>query len=106
MPPGEELRVRPEDLVAHAARIGTVAGQVETARQAGEAVRPSADAYGRLCTIVPILLGGLQDLVVDGIDAAADSLRDTGERLRITARGYESTDAGNAADLNRARSGR
>jgi hypothetical protein len=41
---------------------------------------------------VPVLLGGLQDMVVDGIDAAAHSLHDTGGRLRTAAEGYRTAD--------------
>jgi hypothetical protein len=52
-----------------------------------------------LCTIVPVLLGSLQDLVVDGIDAAGHSLRDTAGRLRTAAHAYQTTDHHNATAL-------
>jgi hypothetical protein len=92
MPAGDGIGVSSSDLVAHAGHVEGLADQIATAKQAGDAVRPSMAAYGKLCTIVPVLLGGLQGLLVDGIDAAAHSLRDTSGRLRTAADGYRSTD--------------
>jgi len=83
--------------VAHAAAIEGVAGEVATSKQAGDAVRLDAGAYGKLCAIVPALLNGLSDVLVDGIDTAAGSLRDTGTRLRTAAGGYQATDEQAAA---------
>ncbi|NJC71632.1 ESX-1 secretion-associated protein [Planosporangium thailandense] len=93
MPSADGTDVTPAELVAHAGHIETIAGQVSTARQAGDAVRLDAGAYGKLCTIVPALLGGLQNLLVDGIDTAARSLHDTGARLRTAAESYQAADA-------------
>lgn len=93
MPSADGTDVSPSELVAHAGHVEAVAGQVSTAGQAGEAVRLEAGAYGRLCTIVPMLLGGLQNLLVDGIDTAARSLHDTGARLRTAAESYRAADA-------------
>jgi hypothetical protein len=92
MSSGEGIGVSPSDLVAHAGHVEAIGDRVATAKQAGDAVRPSMAAYGKLCTIVPVLLGGLQDMVVDGIDAAAHSLHDTGGRLRTAAEGYRTAD--------------
>jgi hypothetical protein len=51
--------------------------------------------------MVPVLLGGLQDLVVDGIAAAERSLHDTGDRLRRTAEAYRAADEHSAQMLDR-----
>ena len=40
----------------------------------------------------PVMLYALQGILIDGISAAADSLHDTGGRLRTTAQDYEATD--------------
>jgi hypothetical protein len=69
-----------------------MAGEVGTAKGAGEAVRVGSEAYGQLCQIVPALLNELQDLLLDGIGAAQESLHDTGDRLRTAAQGYQGTD--------------
>jgi Excreted virulence factor EspC, type VII ESX diderm len=87
-----QFGVRPPDLVVHAAHVEAIAGQVTTAAEAGAAVRPGPDAYGKLCVLVPVMLGALQDVVVDGMRAAADALDDTGARLRTTAEAYRATD--------------
>jgi hypothetical protein len=100
---GDHIDVRPADLVAHAAAIEAVAGEVATARQAGDAVRLDVGAYGKLCTIVPALLNGLSGVLVDGIDTAAQSLRDTGARLRTAAGGYQASDEQAAAMHRRIR---
>jgi hypothetical protein len=88
----EQVTVRHPDLVTHAATVTAVGDRVSTAAQAGQAVRPSSDAYGKLCFMVPAMLGALQDVLVDGIASAADSLHDTATRLRTTAEAYEATD--------------
>jgi hypothetical protein len=103
MPAGDQIQVTPGDLAAHAARIEGVADRVSTAQQAGAAVGMGADAYGELCTVVPALLGALQDRIVDGIAAAAGSLHDTGRRLRTAAGGYQATDQHAAAAHDRIR---
>jgi hypothetical protein len=88
----DRLEVRAADLVAHAGHVETVGDHVRTAKQAGSAVRPNGDAYGKLCVAVPVMLGALQDVLVDGIGAAADALHDTAGRLRNAAQSYEVTD--------------
>jgi hypothetical protein len=97
MPVGDHIDVAPADLVAHSAAIEGIAGEVATAGRAGEAAQMGTDAYGKLCAVVPVLLNGLSGLLVDGIDTAAQSLRDTGQRLRTAAGGYEATDQQSAA---------
>jgi hypothetical protein len=86
------IHVAPSKLVGHATGIDGVADDIATARQAGNEVRLDAQAYGKLCTIVPVLLDGLQGLMLDGMDAAIGSLHDTGGRLRTAAQAYQSTD--------------
>jgi hypothetical protein len=88
----DQVGVRHAELVTHAGHVEDVAGRVTTAAQAGAAVRAGSDAYGKLCVMVPVMLNALQDVLIDGINAAAGSLHDTGVRLRATATEYESTD--------------
>ncbi|HEY6595299.1 MAG TPA: type VII secretion target [Asanoa sp.] len=102
MRPGDDVTVRPSALVAHATHVDAVGSAVDSAGQAGAATRPGAEAYGRLCTIVPMLLGQLQSHVVGGIAAAGDSLRDTAGRLRTAADGYGGSDQRSASTVSRA----
>ncbi|MGC4816817.1 type VII secretion target [Micromonospora sp. DT63] len=93
MPGGDGIQVDPDDLTAHAARLDRCAGSLDTAQQAGQHVRLGTDAYGQLCALMPTLLDGLQRTLVDGIGAAAASVRDTAGKLRVGADHYRSSDA-------------
>jgi hypothetical protein len=88
----DQVAVRHTELVTHAGHVDGVADGVAEAARAGATVRAGGDAYGKLCAMVPVMLNGLQDTLIDGINSAATSLRDTGTRLRTTADGYASTD--------------
>jgi hypothetical protein len=99
MLPSDAVEVRPSGLVGHAAHVDAVGSAVDSAAQAGAATRPGPEAYGRLCTIVPVLLGQLQSYVVDGITAAGDSLHDTAVRLRTAADGYGASDQRSASTV-------
>ena len=93
--------VRGGDLVACADRVAAIGDRVGAAAGAGAAVRAGSDAYGKLCLMVPITLDVLQGVLVEGIEAAAESVRDTGDRLRVTAREYAGADERGAAKLGR-----
>ena len=67
---------------------------------------PVQDAYGQLCTIVPLMVNTLQDLVLEAIDTAAGSLHDTADRLDTAAAGYHETDEATTDDLRRLEGGR
>lgn len=101
--PTNEFAVQPSALVLHANHIDVVADEIGTAKGAGDAVRVDSGAYGQLCQIVPVVLNSLQDLLLDGIGAAQESLHDTGERLRTAARSYQGTDQQREQDIQRLR---
>lgn len=103
MPAGEGIRVDPGDLTAHAARLDHHADSLDTARHAGQHTRLSADAYGQLCAIMPTLLDGLQRILVGGVGAASESLRDTADRLRVSADRYRASDARASQQIDRIR---
>ena len=88
----DQFGVRHTELITHAASIEAIGDRVSTAQQAGSSVRAGADAYGKLCVLVPVMLGALQDVLIDGIAQAAESLHDTSARLRLTAADYQGTD--------------
>lgn len=103
MAAGDEFRVTAADLRAHAGHLDQVADDLATAKQAGDTTTPGPEAYGRLCVIVPMLLGRLQSVLTDGIEAAVQSVRDTGGRVRSAADDYRSTDEASSAKLDRIR---
>ena len=97
----DHFGVRQKDLATHAGHVGAIGDQVSTAAQAGGATRAGPEAYGKLCVMVPGMLNVLQDVLVDGIKAEADSLRDTGDRLRTTAQDYAGADQRSTSKLRR-----
>jgi hypothetical protein len=103
---GDAVAVVAADLVSHAGHVATIAQQVTTAAEAARSTTPGPEAYGRLCVMVPIMLGALQSIVVDGIDTAAKSLHDTGDRLRSVAAEYGSVDERTAAGFDSIYQGR
>jgi hypothetical protein len=92
-----EFQVHSASLVAHATEVDRIGDGLTTAAQAGEAVRTGTDAYGQLCQIVPDLLNGLQQTLIDGMNTAAGSVHDTADSVRSVAASYDAAD-GNAAD--------
>ena len=88
----DRLSVRHTELVTHAGHVEAIAGRVATAAGAGRAVRADNGAYGQLCVMVPAMLNVLHDILVDGLDECAESLRDTGAKLRTTAGEYTASD--------------
>ena len=85
--------------MGHAGHVEAVADEVAAAAGAGRVVRAGSGAYGQLCVMVPAMLGVLQDILVDGLDECASSLRDTGARLRTTASEYDASDQFSASLL-------
>jgi hypothetical protein len=100
-----QVTVRHPDLVTHAATVSAIGDEVATAEQAGQVVRAGADAYGKLCAMVPAMFAGLQEALVDGVGSAADSMHDTAARLRATAESYAATDQRRADVFDGIRSG-
>jgi hypothetical protein len=99
----DQFGVRPADVTAHAGHVEAIADRVATAAAAGTAVRPGPAAYGQLCTMVPVMLGALQDILVAAIGEASASLHDTGGRLRTVAQSYETVDENRAQVTDRIR---
>lgn len=95
------VEVTPADLYAHGGHVHAVADGVDEALAAGRSVRSAPGAYGQLCLIVPIMLGALQDVLLDGIADSAGALHGTGDLVRAAAAEYERVDEDNAAGIAR-----
>lgn len=96
----DEIVANPAIIRRHAAGVDALATDVARARQAGDTVRMDNEAYGKLCTIVPMLVNSLQDIVLDAIGTADASLRDTADRLRTVADSYTASDLASEAASN------
>jgi excreted virulence factor EspC (type VII ESX diderm) len=95
----DRIVVQQPELLAHAAHVEAIADRVAAAAGVGRAVRAGAEAYGKLCLLVPTMLDAVQDILVDSLNETAGSLGDTGARLRVSAIGYDTTDAQSAASF-------
>lgn len=103
MPAGDGIAANPADLVAHARHLDGIADALAVARQAGRSTRLDADAYGHLCLVVPVLLGEVRRVLIDGIDSAGGSVHDTADRLRDVSAHYRESDSRAEAALDRIR---
>ena len=54
--PGDGFAIAPDTLTTHAGQVRSVGDDVANAKQAGNAVHVGMDAYGQLCTIVPMIV--------------------------------------------------
>jgi hypothetical protein len=100
------IEVSPEDLRRHAGHLDGIADELATAKQAGEVTRPGMDAYGKLCWIVPAMLNEVQGPLVEGIAAAADSVRATADAVAGAAEQYAQVDAWAAGNMRTGGPGR
>ncbi|MEU4694878.1 type VII secretion target [Actinoplanes sp. NPDC023714] len=91
------MRADPDDLRRHASHLD---GVLARARFAGDDTRMTADAYGHLCVIVPILLEQVRTPLIEAIETAARAVGDSAEAVRRAADDYEHTDGTNATDLS------
>jgi Excreted virulence factor EspC, type VII ESX diderm len=103
----DAITVRAEELSTHALTVAAISEAVteQAGPRSGDAVRaPGLQAYGRLCVLVPSMLGEVQVALTGAVESAADSLADTADRLWATAQAYEAADRRRAeafADVRR-----
>jgi hypothetical protein len=88
----DHLGVSAAELDTHARHVEAIQDEVSLAGQAGVAVRAGPDSYGRLCVVVPVMLGALQDVLVEAVGRAADGLRESADDLRLVAEHYSDSD--------------
>jgi len=101
-----DLAVTPQALARHATGMEAIASGVAQAKQAGDTVRVGGEAYGQLCTIVPLLINSLQDIIIDAISAASTSLHETAQLLLQVADGYVEADSASEEGLKQIGPGR
>jgi hypothetical protein len=84
--------VEPDDVTVHAGRLDRIGDGIATAIDAARYVQLHPEAYGQICSFVPAILNDLSTPLIDGLQTAVDSLRDTAARLRTTADAYLTAD--------------
>ena len=100
---GSKFQVDSASLVAHASTVDSTGEELARIADAGRAVQTDTEAYGQLCQFVPVLLNGLQQAMVDGMNTAAASAHQTAASLRSVAAAYDSADAATADRLRKTR---
>jgi hypothetical protein len=99
----DAFQVDSASLVHHAGEVDRIGDGLTTAAQAGRNVQTGTGAYGQLCQLVPALLNGLQQAMVDGMISAADAAHHTAGELRSVAADYDGTDQAAANRLRTTR---
>ncbi|BCY13409.1 type VII secretion target [Actinoplanes sp. L3-i22] len=95
----EPLKVPAEDLRRHADHLDVIVDGLNMAQRAGNATEPGPESYGRLCVLVPVLLGQLQRPLIEAIDVASRSVRGNADSIIEAADFYEATDETNAVEI-------
>lgn len=94
------FQAQADAIVRHAATVDEVAAQVAEGRGAASAVSLGRDAYGKLCSLIPVLLDPIQTSVIDALGEATDTLQSAADDLRATARDYTGADLRTADDFH------
>ncbi|MEV6303291.1 type VII secretion target [Actinoplanes sp. NPDC051861] len=100
------MNVPPSDVRRHADHLDHIADDLDTVRHSAATTRPGAESYGRLCTIVPVLLQQLHISMIETVGSGTASLRDTAAILRRAAGDYESADDESAVAIRTIGGGR
>lgn len=88
-----------DELLAHAGKVEALTNRLRTAADAANTVTMDNSAYGVVCQPFALMLQPFEELGVRTLRQAADTVVDTAEKVRDTARSYESTDSAQAASL-------
>lgn len=95
----DQLQAPTEDLRRHARHVDAVISGLDMAQQAGVTTEPGPESYGRLCTMVPVMLSQLQKPLLEAMGTASRSVRTSADSLIEAADLYEAGDEANAAEI-------
>jgi Excreted virulence factor EspC, type VII ESX diderm len=85
------------ELLGHAGKVDALTDRLSGAADAANTVAMNDSAYGVVCQPFAQMLQPFEQMGVRALRQAAETLTDTAERLRDTVKGYEATDAAQAA---------
>jgi hypothetical protein len=97
------FQVDAASLASHAHTVDGIGDHLATAAEASRVVQTDTDAYGQLCQLMPALLNGLQQAMVDGIATAAGAAHQTADAVRSVAAAYDGADTSAADRLRNTR---
>jgi len=87
----------PGELDAHAGKVDGLTDRLRTAVDAANTVTMDNSAYGVVCQPFAMMLQPFEQMGVNALKQAADTLSETAVKVRDTAKVYETTDTMNAA---------
>jgi Excreted virulence factor EspC, type VII ESX diderm len=99
MPDGYEVLTG--ELDVHAAKVDGFADRLQTAVDAARQVTMDNGAYGVICQPFAMLLEPFEQMGVNALDKAAESVADTGAKVRDASRYYGGTETAEAATFRR-----
>jgi excreted virulence factor EspC (type VII ESX diderm) len=97
---GQAFDVVPEDLTAHASHLDGLTDRLSQALDAANTVSMNDEAYGILCSFLPLIINPLEEKAIQALKDAVDGVTTTADNVRITANQYRDTDDTNAAPFD------
>ncbi|KOX19207.1 hypothetical protein ADK67_34240 [Saccharothrix sp. NRRL B-16348] len=85
------------EISALAGRVEGLADRLRTAADAARTVAMNDSAYGVVCQPFAMLLQPFEDMGVDALSKAAETVSDNAAKLRETSRDYDAQEAGESA---------
>lgn len=85
------------ELDAMAGRVDGVGDRLRAAGEAARAVTMNDSAYGVVCQPFAALLQPFEEMGVDALTAALDTVSEASAKIRQTARDYDANEIGEAA---------
>jgi hypothetical protein len=92
MPDGQGYEVLTDELGTHASKVDTLADRLRTAVDAAQQVSMDNSAYGVICQPFALLVDPFEQMGVQALQKAQDSVTDTAGKVREAAQGYEGQD--------------
>lgn len=92
MPDGQGYEVLTDELGTHAGKVDGLAQRLRTAVQAAQQVSMDNSAYGVICQPFALLLDPFEQMGVQALQTAQESVEDTAGKVRDAVQTYEGQD--------------
>ncbi|UJW35249.1 ESX-1 secretion-associated protein [Saccharothrix sp. AJ9571] len=103
MPQGYE--VLNDELTVHAGKVDGFSERMQTAVDAANTVTMDDSAYGVICQPFAMLLQPFEEMGVNALKTAVESLSETATKVRDSAAAYEEREGGTSKALKNAEAG-
>jgi uncharacterized protein YukE len=92
MPDGQGYEVLTDELGTHAGRVDALADRLQAAVAAAQQVSMDNSAYGVICQPFALLVDPFEQMGVQALQKAQDSVTDTARKVREAAQSYAGQD--------------